>query len=47
VTERDHVVAGLDVQGAHGALSYRFGATGRFAKGVDDARVTLGVSLTL
>ncbi|TVV73328.1 esterase-like activity of phytase family protein [Sphingomonas solaris] len=46
-TERDHVVAGFGVQGVQGALGYRFGAEGRFARGQDDARVSIGVSLGL
>lgn len=46
-TERDHVVAAFGVQGAQGRLGYRFGAEGRFARGDDDARVSLGVSLRL
>ena len=46
-TERDHVVAAFGVQGSQGALGYRFGAEGRFARGEDDARVSIGVSLGL
>jgi hypothetical protein len=44
-TERDHVVAAFGVQGSQGRLGYRFGAEGRFARGTDDKRVSIAVSL--
>ncbi|WP_156679471.1 esterase-like activity of phytase family protein [Sphingomonas profundi] len=46
-TERDHVVAGFGVQGSQGRLGYRFGAEGRFARGEDDARVSIGIGFAL
>ena len=46
-TERDHVLGAFALQGSEGRLGYRFGTEGRFARGENDYRVSIGVSVAM